>query len=204
MEVFEMDPYNPNTRDLAVIAGKLKSGATLIFPTDTNYALGCSMDNKEGIDKILRITGKREKQSKLSLICKDLKWVADFTLPYDNHTFKSMKRLTPGAFTFILNANTQVTRFFKNNKREIGIRIPDNQIVLELLDIFGSPLISTSLNLEDGFLKHFTDPLEIYESYKNDVDILIDGGYGSDEESTVLDCTGTGIELIRQGKGVID
>lgn len=204
MNVYELNEYNPNTRSLFEIAEQLKKGGTIIFPTDTNYALGCIMSNKAGIDKIIKISGKREKQSKLSLICNDLKVVADYTLPYSNHIFKTMKRYLPGPYTFILKANTAVTRFFKNNKREIGIRIPDNLILLKLLEELDTPLISTSLNIKDSFGKHQTNPNEIFDLYQHRVDVLIDGGLGSDNESTVLDCTDNNIVILRQGIGEVD
>jgi len=194
-------PENPNKRDLEKLAAEINNGAVVIFPTDTIYAMGCIMTKKASIDKIVKILGKREKQTKMSLICHDLKAVADYSLPYSNHIFKTMKRYLPGPYTFVLNADTSVTRYFKNGKRDIGIRIPDCRITLDLLAYLDAPLISTSLN--DGG-KYYIDPNEIEEDFKHKVDILVDGDMGSTDESTVLDCTGDGIEVIRQGKGPID
>ena len=203
MQRLILRPHNPDTRDLEMIAQKMKKGAVIIFPTDTVYALGCLMTKKDSIDRIIKITGKREKQARLSLICKDIKTVADYTLPYSNHIFKTMKRYLPGPYTFILKANSYVTKYFKNNKKEIGIRIPDNKIVLELLEFLDAPIISTSLNA-DAHGDYFADPEVIEDTFEYQVDYLLDGGLGDAMGSTVLDCTEDEIEIIRQGKGEID
>lgn len=203
MQRLILRPHNPDSRDLVMIAEKMKKGAVIIFPTDTVYAIGCLMTKKESIDRIIKISGKKEKQARLSLICKDIKTVADFTLPYSNHIFKSMKRYLPGPYTFILKANNYVTKYFKNNKKEIGIRIPDNNIVLELLNHLDAPIISTSLNSDDHN-EYFVDPNVIEDTFEYKVDYLLDGGMGEEIGSTVLDCTEGDIEIIRQGKGEID
>lgn len=201
MERITLHQTNPNKRNLQQLADKINKGAIVIFPTDTIYAIGCLMTNKSSIEKVIQLAEKREKQAKLSLICHDIKAVADYTLPYSNHTFKTMKRYLPGPYTFILNADTSVTRFFKNNKREIGIRIPNNEITLGLLEYLDAPLISTSMNMHDVI---YRDPDVIEDKFKHSVDIMLDGGMGTDHESTVLNCTGTDIEIIRQGVGEID
>lgn len=194
-------PENPNKRDLKKLADKINNGAIVIFPTDTIYAMGCLMTFKPSIEKIVRILGKKEKQSKMSLICHDLKMVADYTLPYSNHVFKTMKRYLPGPYTFVLNADTSVTRYFKNGKRDIGIRIPDTKVTLDLLEMLDGPLISTSLNDND---KYYIDPDEIEADFGSRVDILIDNEMGSTDESTVLDCRDGDIEIMRQGKGPVE
>lgn len=196
-------PDNPDTRDIKMIAEKMNKGDVVIFPTDTVYAMGCIMTKKSSIERIIKISGKKEKQAKLSLICKDIKTVADFTLPYSNHIFKSMKRYLPGPYTFILNANNYVTKYFKNNKKEIGIRIPDNKIVLELMEYLDAPIISTSLN-NDDVSEYFIDPEKIEDTYAHQVDYLIDGGLGEAMGSTVLDCTSGDIEIMRLGKGEVE
>ncbi len=202
MERIILRPNNPDHRDIQRVADKINEGALVIFPTDTFYALGCLMSIKPGIERVIKITGKREKQAKLSLICKDIKMVADYTLPYSNHIFKTMKRYLPGPYTFILNANNFVTKYFKNNKKEIGIRIPENKIVMELLSLLDTPLISTSLNKnEEGY---FVDPDEIEKEFEYKVEILLDGGIGNDTGSTILDCTSGDIEIVRMGLGPID
>ena len=203
MQRLILRPNNPDSRDLAMVANKMKDGAVVIFPTDSVYAMGCLMTKKDSIDRIIKISGKKEKQARLSLICKDIKTVADYTLPYSNHIFKTMKRYLPGPYTFILNANNFVTKYFKNNKKEIGIRIPNNKITLELLSHLDAPIISTSLN-NDDLNEYFIDPNIIEETYEFKVDYLLDGGLGDEVGSTILDCTDGDIEIIRQGKGEIE
>ena len=204
MVKFELHPENPNKRDVKTIAEILKDGGIGVIPTDSVYALTCLKSNKEGIERIIKLTGKVEKKAKLSLLCKDLKVVADHTLPYDNHIFKTMKRYLPGPYTFILNANNSVTKFFKNNKKEIGIRIPDNVIVGSLLEALDEPLISTSLNMEESDFPYTTVIEDIEDKFKGTIDFVIDGQMGEAAETTVLDCTTGEIILVREGKGVVD
>jgi tRNA threonylcarbamoyl adenosine modification protein (Sua5/YciO/YrdC/YwlC family) len=203
MKVFIVHPDNPNKRDISQIVDLLNNGGIGIIPTDSVYAIATLMSNKDGIDRICKVTNKTEKKAKLSLLCKDLKAVADHTLPYDNHIFKSMKHYLPGPYTFILNANNSVTKYFKNNKKEIGIRIPDNNIVLELLAAIEGPLISTSLQSTDEFDGASIDIETIQEQFANSVEFLIDGSMTEAFETTVLDCTSGEIQLVRQGKGEI-
>ena len=204
MVKFDLHPQNPNKRDVKTIVDILKDGGIGVIPTDSVYALTCLKSNKDGIERIIKITGKAEKKAKLSLLCKDLKEVADHTLPYDNHIFKTMKRYLPGPYTFILNANSSVTKFFKNNKKEIGIRIPDNEVVQGILEILDEPLISTSLNLEDSDFDFLTGIEGIETMYKGNVDFVVDSGPLELGETTILDCTSGEIILVREGKGVID
>ncbi len=183
-----------------MIAKEINAGAIVVIPTDTVYALACKLTNKSGIDKICRMTGKKEKQAKMSVICSDLKQVSDYTMSYSNDVFKTMKRYSPGPYVYILNANKFVQKYFKNNKSEIGIRIPNNDIIQALLEFMDEPLITTSLN-KDDIAGYYTDPDKIEEEYGSELDILINAGPGSTGESTVLDCTGESIEVIREGLG---
>lgn len=192
---------NPNKRDLKRVADEVNNGALVVFPTDTIYGLGCLMNNKNAIDRVLKISEKKEKKAKLSIICHDIKTVANYTLPFSNHVFKSMKRYLPGPYTFVLNADNVVTKFFKNNKKDIGIRIPDNEILLTFLEYLDAPLISTSMNMHDTV---YIDPDVIEDKFQHDVEFMLDGGVGTINESTVLDCTQDDIEIIRQGVGVVD
>jgi len=203
MKVFIVHPENPNKREISQIVDLLNDGGIGIIPTDSVYAIATLMSNKDGIDRICKVTGKTEKKAKLSLLCKDLKAVADHTLPYGNHIFKSMKRYLPGPYTFILNANNSVTKYFKNNKKEIGIRIPDNNIVLELLALLDGPLISTSLQSDEEFDGASVDIETIQEKFINSVEFVIDGSMKEAFETTVLDCTSGEIHLVRQGKGEV-
>lgn len=195
---------SPNKRDLKDVATRINSGEIVIFPTDTIYALGCLMTNKDGIERICRILNKKEKQAKMSLICPNISVISQYTTQIDNDVFKTMKRYLPGPYTFILNSNNYVQKFFKNNKEEIGVRIPQSEILEGLHEFLDAPLISTSLNTEEGVQKYYTDPDEIEETFKHSVDILIDGGIGDNSESTVLDCTGQQIEVMREGKGELE
>ena len=195
---------NPNKRDLKEVADRINKGELVIFPTDTIYALGCLMTNRSGIERICRILDKKEKQAKMSLICPNISVISQYTTPIDNNVFKTMKRYLPGPYTFILKSNNYVQKFFKNNKEEIGVRIPESEILSGLHEFLDAPLISTSLNTEDGIQKYFTDPDEIEQIFQHKVDILLDGGIGDNAESTVLDCTGTEIEMVREGKGDVD
>lgn len=193
---------NPNKRDLRAVAERINNGDIVIFPTDTIYAMGCLMTNKAGIERICRILNKKEKQAKMSIICKDISSISNYTPQMSNDVFKTMKRYLPGPYTFILNSNKFVQKFFKNNKEEIGVRIPKSEILNDLHEFLDEPLISTSLNLEDSG-KVFINPDEIEQHFMHQVDILIDSGMGDVSESTVLDCTGDGIEVVREGKGQI-
>lgn len=195
---------NPNKRDIKEVADRINKGEIVIFPTDTVYALGCLMTNKPGIERICRILDKKEKQAKMSLICPNISVISQYTEQIDNNIFKTMKRYLPGPYTFILKSNKYVQKFFKNNKEEIGVRIPKSEILDALQEFLEAPLISTSLNTHNGVQNYFTDPNEIENVFQHTVDMLLDGGNGDNAESTVLDCTGEEIELIREGKGQVD
>jgi tRNA threonylcarbamoyl adenosine modification protein (Sua5/YciO/YrdC/YwlC family) len=195
---------SPNKRDLREVAEYINNGAIVAFPTDTIYALGCLMTNKPGIERICKILGKKEKQAKMSIICPNISVISQYTPQIDNDVFKTMKRYLPGPYTFILKSNNYVQKFFKNNKEEIGVRIPKNEILEGLLEYLNEPLISTSLNVEIDGPKVYNNPDEIEADFQHHIDFLLDGGMGDVAESTVLDCTGDEITIIREGKGLID
>jgi len=203
IDIFELHDNNPNRRDIKIIAQRMIKGEVIIFPTDTIYALGCVVGNKKALERVIKITGKKEKQTSLSIICKDLSMASDYTMPMDSRVFKTLKRCLPGPFTFILSGNKEVQKYFKGAKKEIGIRIPDHEILQALLEEIGEPIISTSLNKEDVIQPYYLDPEDISEHYQHTVDIMIDGGYGSYEESTVVNTIGGDIEIIREGLGDI-
>jgi len=185
------------------ILNTLKKGGICVFPTDSVYSIGCLLNNKKGIDRILKLTGKTEKKSNLSLIFSDLKALSDYTLNYNNTIFRAVKSLTPGPFTFIFRASKLVTKMFENSKKEVGVRIPDNPVLQEILKDLDEPLISTSLNTGE-LNQNSNDPYELSEMYKDELDLVIDYGAADHEVTTVLDCTGDDIELIRQGKGKLN
>lgn len=204
MKRYFLHDNNPNKRTIQEIATLINSGSIVIFPTDTIYALGCLMTNRAGIERICKVLDKKEKAAKMSLICPNISVVSQYTPQIENHIFREMKRYLPGPYTFILKSNNLVQKFFKNSREEIGIRIPDNDILAALNEFLDGPLISTSLNIDFPYKKVYIDPDEIEEDFDKLCDILIDGGQGDFTESTVLDCTSGSLEVVREGKGKLD
>lgn len=197
-------PDNPEQRKIITVVDVLKQGGIIIYPTDTVYGLGCDIYNHKAVEKIARIKGINLAKANFSFICYDLSHLSDFTKQIDNNVYKLMKKNLPGAFTFILPANNKVPKIFKSKKKTVGIRIPDNNIAREIVNQLGNPIMTTSIYDEDEIIEYTTDPELIYEKYKNLVDVVIDGGYGNNEASTVVDCTGEEIEVIRQGVGELE
>lgn len=199
--MLQIHPDNPSPRKIQQVVDVLKEGGVIIYPTDTVYGLGCDITNDAAVDKICRLRGLDPKKANLSFICTDISQVSDYAAQIDNDVFRMMKRNLPGPFTFILKSNNQVPKMFKNRKRTIGVRIPDNQIVLEIVKALGRPILTTSLRNDDEVTEYFTDPSEIEEDFTNDVDLVIDGGPGRNVPSTIVDCTGRDPEVVRQGAG---
>lgn len=197
-------PENPNPRDVQQVVSCLKDGGIIIYPTDTIYGIGCDIYKPKSIERIVDIVGDKKKKSTLSFICYDLSQLSDFTKPIDNQIFKSMKKTLPGPYTFILEANNQVPKILQSKKKKVGIRIPNNNIIREIVKQLGHPILSTSVKDDDEILEYTTDPELIYEKYKELVDIVIDGGYGDNVPSTVVDGSTGELEIIREGKGAID
>ncbi|MFO7851468.1 MAG: L-threonylcarbamoyladenylate synthase [Bacteroidota bacterium] len=193
---------NPNHRRLRVAVDILNEGGIVIYPTDSVYAIGCSVKAKKAMEKIAAHKGFDPSRPDMSLIFHDLSQLAQYTLVRDNNIFKLIKRNTPGPFTFILQANNKIPTMFKNKKKTVGIRIPSNNIVLELVRELGCPLITTSVHDPDEIIEYTTDPELIYEKYRDFADLVIDGGYGNNEPTTVVDCTGDQPLIIREGIGV--
>lgn len=196
-------PENPNSKEIEKVANCLKNGGLVIFPTDTIYAIGCSILKPKAIEKMAQIKGLKAEKADFSFICYDLSHISNYTNLNNNSTFKLMKKLLPGAFTFILNATNQIPKLFKRKKKTIGIRVPDNNIAREIVKALGNPIACTSIHDDDEILEYTTDPELIYERYANKVDIVINGGIGENVASTVIDCTGSEPEIIRQGKGEV-
>ena len=155
------------------------------------------------MERIAYLRGIKPEKARFSFICYDLRQLSDFCKPIDNAVFKMMKANLPGPFTFILDANNNVPKLIQSKKKTVGIRIPDNPIPLEIVRMLDHPIMSTSIHDEDEIIEYMTDPELIYEKYENKVDIVIDGGYGGNEVSTIIDCTGGKIEMVRQGKGIL-
>lgn len=196
-------PENPNSRSIKTVVECIKDGGIIIYPTDTIYGLGCDINQIKTVHKIAQIKGTQIEKADFSLICYDLSNISNFTKPFPNNVFKLMKANLPGAFTFILNANSNVPALFKSKKKTIGIRVPDNNIVREIVKILGNPIVTTSIKDDDEIIEYTTDPDLIYERYENLIDIMIDGGYGDNQPSTVVDCTSDEPSIVRQGKGIL-
>ncbi len=192
---------NPDLKEIRYVAEEMRKGAVVIYPTDTVYGIGCDINNSKAVERVARLKNINLKKDHLSFICYDLSHISDYTKTLDNNTFKIMKRNLPGPFTFILNANTNVPKLFKNNKKTVGIRVPDNNIIRALTKELGHPILSTSVIDEDDIIEYTTDPELIYEKFHKLVDIIIDGGYGDNNPSTIVNCVNGDFEIIRQGKG---
>jgi tRNA threonylcarbamoyl adenosine modification protein (Sua5/YciO/YrdC/YwlC family) len=199
--ILKLYPDNTNLKHLRQISGVLKSDGVIIYPTDTIYGIGCDIFNPKAIEKVCSILGIRIEKANPSFLFNDLSHISDYTTPFDKGIFKLMKSLLPGPFTFILNANNNIPKIFKNKKATIGIRIPDNAILRALLKEHGNPLMSFSVHDDDAILEYTTDPELLHERFKDVVDLVVDGGYGGNEPSTVIDCTGNIPVVIRQGRG---
>lgn len=179
----------------------LNNGALIIFPTDSVYSIGCSMQKVKTQEKLAKLKGLKPNQAKFSLLCTDLSQASKFTKPLTSNVFKSIKNNTPGPFTFILNASTEIPKLFNNKRKEIGIRIPDNKITLALIEALGHPLIGTSVHDDDEILEYSTNPSDIYEKWQHEIELLLDGGYGNNQATTVVNCLDDDIEIIREGLG---
>lgn len=199
--LLKIHPDNPNPRQIDMAMEALHNNGLIIYPTDTVYGLAWDINSPKAFDKIVKIKGKNALKENFSLVCSDISQVSQFTLQINNATFKLLKHNLPGPFTFILNANSNVPRFYKTKKKTVGVRIPNNNIAIELVKKLGHPFMTTSLHHEDEILDYMTDPELIHENYEHLVDHVIDGGYGNNEASTVIDCTGDEFEIIRQGIG---
>ena len=197
-------PENPHEKKIQQVVECLKDGGVIIYPTDTVYGLGCDIFKQKAVEKIARIKEVNIKKHNFSFICYDLSHLSDFTKPMNRSTYKLMKKALPGAFTFILNANNTIPKLFKNNRKTIGIRVPNHHIPRNIVKLLGNPILTTSIHDEDSIVEYSTDPELIYEKYKNQVDIVIDGGYGNLVPSTIVDCSKGEIEIIRQGLGNLD
>lgn len=192
-------PENPNPKEVGKVVATLRDGGLVVYPTDTVYAIGCDALNVRAVERICRIKGVNPQKSNLSIICYDLSNISEYA-KVSNAAFKLMKKNLPGPFTFILPTSSELPKIYKNRK-EVGIRVPDNSIVRTLVQELGNPLLTMSVHDEDEIIEYSTDPELIEEKYGNQVDIVIDGGYGGLEGSTVVDCTTDDFTVVRQGKG---
>lgn len=202
-EYIKLYNENPNARQIQKAVKILKRGGLIIYPTDTVYGLGCDITNNKALEKIARIKGVKLEKAKFSFICDSLSHLSDYVKQIDNSTFKILKRALPGPYTFILPGSNTLPKIFKK-KKTVGIRIPDNNIIRALVEELGNPIVSTSIRDDDAILEYTTDPELIYEKWENLIDLIIDGGYGDNTASTIIDLTADIPEVIREGKGSLD
>ena len=194
---------NPNPEAIRKVVEVIKKGGLVIYPSDTVYGLGCDITNNKALEKVARIKGVKLEKANFSFICKDLSNLSDYVKQINTQTFKILKRSLPGPYTFILPGNSNLPKVFKK-KKEVGIRVPDNNIALAIVKELGNPIISTSIKDEDEIIEYTTDPELILEKWDKLVDIVIDGGYGGNIPSTVINLCGDEPELIREGKGSLE
>lgn len=196
-------PENPNEKEIERIVKILKDGGLVIYPTDTVYGLGCDITNSKALEKIAKIKGIKLDKANFSFVCHDISDISGYIKQIDTSTFKILKKCLPGPYTFILSGNNNLPKEFKN-KKTVGIRVPDNSIALAIVKKLGNPIVSTSIYDEDEVLEYTTDPELIFEKWQNRVDVVIDGGYGDNYASTVIDLSGDEPEVLREGKGSLD
>ncbi len=202
-------PITPEERKIDQVVDCLQRGGIVVYPTDTVYGIGCDITNSEAVQKVLRYKDVNLRKTSLSFICHDMSHAAKYLKPLDSRVFKLLKKNTPGPFTFILEASNSVPKLIKANKKTVGVRIPDNNIIRQIVEKLGNPILSTSVKAEteqsdDDEKVYITDATLIQDQLYHLADIVIDGGEGGTEESTVVDLTSDDWEIIRQGKGILD
>ncbi|MDR0835172.1 MAG: threonylcarbamoyl-AMP synthase [Tannerella sp.] len=195
-------PDNPNPKDVRRVVETFRDGGLVIYPTDTMYAIGCDALDVRAVERICKIKGVNPQKSNLSIICYDLSGISEYA-KMNNQVFRLIRDYLPGPYTFILPTSSELPKIYKNRK-EVGIRMPDNNIIRDLCKELGNPILTMSVNYDPDEPEYATDPELMHERYSEDVDIVIDGGYGDTEGSTVVNCTAEPFEIIRQGKGMIE
>jgi tRNA threonylcarbamoyl adenosine modification protein (Sua5/YciO/YrdC/YwlC family) len=203
MMLLKLYEKSPDQRQIDKIVELLRNGGVIIYPTDTVYGIGCDITKARAVERVARIKGIKPDKAQFSFICSDLSHLSDFARNVNNSTFKLMKSYLPGPYTFILNASNQVPKSIKQNRKTVGIRVPNNNIILEIVRQLGNPILTTSLKEDDEILEYPTDPELIYEEYSYLVDAVIDGGYGGLVPSTIIDCSGDEPVVVRQGLGEV-
>ena len=198
-DFIKLYPQNPDPRKIAQVVSALRDGAVIIYPTDTIYGMGCDIHNARAVERVARIKGIKPQKNDFSFICYDLSHIADYAR-VSNSAFKLMKRTLPGPFTYILDVNNRVPKLL-SGKKTVGIRVPDNEIPRQIVHELGNPIITTSVHDDDEIIEYTTDPELIFEKFQHQVDIVIDGGYGGNIPSTIIDATTDDFNIIRQGLG---
>jgi len=202
-EFIKIYDENPNPKQIKQVVEILRDGGLVIFPSDTVYALGCDITNNRAMERVAQLRGVKLEKANFSFICEDLSNLSDYVRQIDSATFKIMKRNLPGPYTFILPGNNNLPNVFKK-KKEVGIRVPDNNIARTIVRELGNPIISTSIKDDDEVIEYTTDPELIFEKWGHQVDAVIDGGYGGNVASTVVDLTGRDPLIVREGKGSLE
>ncbi|HOY30911.1 MAG TPA: L-threonylcarbamoyladenylate synthase [Bacteroidales bacterium] len=202
--LLKIHPQNPSERQMKMAVDCLADGGIIVYPTDTVYGIACDIYKPKALERIARLKNINPEKANFSLICYDLSTLSEYTKPIPNQIYKLMRKTLPGPFTYILEANNNVPKIFHSKKRTVGIRVPDNNIARELVLMLGNPMASTSIHDEDEIIEYTTDPELIHDKFQKLVDIVIDGGYGDNEASTVINCTSGDPLLVRQGKGIIE
>lgn len=203
-ELIKIHPKNPEGRKIAHVVERLKSGAIIIYPTDTVYGIGCDLMNKRAVERLCQILDIKPQKLDLSFICLDVSHISEYVRRIDNPVFKLLKKALPGPFTFIFESSNKVPRILDVNKKTVGIRIPDHPIPHAIVEMLGNPLITSSVKNDDVIREYTTDPEEIYEDFKRDVDIVIDGGPCGNIPSTVIDYSSGELLIVREGLGNIE
>ncbi|WP_353148162.1 L-threonylcarbamoyladenylate synthase [Flavobacterium sp.] len=193
----------PSETAIKKVVEVLKNGGLVIYPTDTVYGLGCDITNSRALEKLAKIKGVKLEKANFSFVCSSLSNISDYVKQIDTSTFKILKRALPGAYTFILPGNNDLPKDFRK-KKTVGIRVPDNNIAIQIVEMLGNPIVSTSIHDEDEVIEYSTDPELIFEKWQNQVDLVIDGGYGENVASTIIDLTGHEPIIIREGKGDVN
>ena len=202
-EIIKIYEDKPSEAAIKKVVEVLKDGGLVIYPTDTVYGLGCDITNSRALEKLAKIKGIKLEKANFSFVCSSLSNISDYVKQIDTSTFKILKRALPGPYTFILPGNNDLPKEFRK-KKTVGIRVPDNNIAREIVKLLGNPIVSTSIHDEDEVIEYSTDPELIFEKWNNKVDLVIDGGYGDNVASTIIDLTGYEPEVIREGKGSLD
>ena len=202
--LLKIHPQNPEQRKIDQVIDCLRDGGVVIYPTDTVYGIGCDIHNQKAVERICRIRNIDRKKANFSFICYDLSHLSDFARNVDTATYKLMKKAFPGPFTFVLQAKNTVPDLFKSKKKTVGIRIPDNNIARDIVNRLGNPIMSASVHDEDDVIEYTTNPELIHEKYEDIVDMVIDGGFGDNHVSTVIDCANGSAVILRQGKGILE
>ncbi len=199
--LLRINPDNIDDRLIFQVVNCLKRGGVIIYPTDTVYTLGCDLTHRDAYEKVCKLKDIKTNKANFSIVCYDLSHITDFTMNVPTPTYKMMKKLLPGPYTFILNGNNNLAKIYGYNKKTVGIRVPNNHIARAIVDELGAPILSASIKNQDSVLEYITDPDELYEAYEGIVDIVIDGGVGGNVASTVIDYTGSEPLLVREGAG---